>query len=203
MFSVMKGWNSRGWRREIIDGSDDEESEVLEVENVGKKEVIENVSDLTGEEHVPDNEESNVLHNGLKIAVVECSGGRMETASVLNTGSGNLVSSSCDIGQVQLCGGGSSSLEAGESQIETQEVIGKLQHVDEEEYDGEKENEVYNQEYEHNDDLQEEYRQSIMIEERGQSGLDQEERQAGPGLYGPAPSLAYGKVHPALHRNGA
>ena len=26
--------------------------------------------------------------------------------------------------------------------------------------------------------------------------------QAGPGLYGSAPSLAYGKVHPALHRNG-
>ena len=110
---MMTGWQSRGWRREIIDVIDDEEeSEVLEVDNVGKKEVIENVSDLTGGEYAPDNEESHVLHNGLKIAVVECSGGRMETASVLNTGSGNLVSSSCDIGQVQLCGGGSSSLEA-------------------------------------------------------------------------------------------
>ena len=174
---VMTEWKSWGLGKEIIDVIDDEEeSEVLEVENVGKKEVIENVSDLTGEEHVPDTEESNVLHDRLKIAVVEYSGGRMETDSVLNTGSGNLVSSSCDIGQLQLCSDGSSSLEAGESQIGTQEVIGKLQHVDEEEYDEEKENKVYNQEYEHNDDLQEEYRQSIMIEERGQSGLDQEER---------------------------
>ena len=65
----MTGWNSRGWRRETIDVSDDdEESEVLEEENVVKKEVIENVSDLTGGEHVPDNEESHVLYNGLKIA---------------------------------------------------------------------------------------------------------------------------------------
>ena len=32
---------------------------------------------------------------------------------------------------------------------------------------------------------------------------EQRKEQAGPGLYGPAPSLAYGKVHPALHRNGA
>ena len=36
-----------------------------------------------------------------------------------------------------------------------------------------------------------------------ESGIERERRQAGPGLYGPAPSLAYGKVHPALHRNGA
>ena len=28
-------------------------------------------------------------------------------------------------------------------------------------------------------------------------------KQAGADLYEPAPSLAYGKVHPALHRNGA
>ena len=52
---MMTGWQSRGWRREIIDVIDDEEeSEVLEVENVGKKEVIENARDFTGGEHVSD-----------------------------------------------------------------------------------------------------------------------------------------------------
>ena len=76
---MMTGCNSRGWRRDIIDvRDDDQESEVFEVKNVGKKEVIENVSDLTGGEHVPDNEESHVVRYGRKIAVVECKVGRME-----------------------------------------------------------------------------------------------------------------------------
>ena len=90
----------------------------------------------TSGEHVPDDNESHVVHNGLKIAVLDCEGGRMDVASVLNTGSGNLAPSCCDIGQLQLCGGGSSSLEPGQSQTETKEVTSKLQYEDEtEEYD--------------------------------------------------------------------
>ena len=113
--------------------SDDEEvCEVLNENNVEKKEVTETVSDLTAGEHVPDIEELPVLSKGgeIGVAVVECSGVRLEADS--DTRSGNLVASSCDILQLQLSS------------------VGKLKHNDEEDYDKskERENEVHNEEYE-------------------------------------------------------
>ena len=52
-------------------------------------------------------------------------------------------------------------------------------------------------------DLIDDIKKKFPLLQRKPKTAEERKEQAGPGLYGPAPSLAYGKVHPALHRNGA